>query len=78
MKLHQHDIEYEFKEGRFPQGWRGDAWCTTCDYVVYSREARRMEMFGLIRSINPPMKHEKPASTADSAMFKVTNLVVER
>ena len=78
MKPHQHKMEYEFEEGKFPQGWRGDAWCKTCDYAVYSREARRMEMFGLIRNINPPTKHEKPNDTADSAMFKINNLVVER
>ena len=78
MKQHQHEIEYEFGEGRFPQSWRGDQWCKTCDYVVYSREARRMEMFGLIRNINPPTKHEKSNNTADSAMFKVESLIVER
>ena len=75
---HQHTMEYEFKKGRFPQEWRGDQWWKTCDYAVYSREARRMEMFGLIKVINPPTKHEKDTRSVDSAMFKVTNLVVER
>ena len=78
MQQHQHEMEYEFEEGRFPQSWRGDAWCKTCNYAVFSSEGKRMEMFGLPRIVNPPTKHEKVDSSADSAMFKVSNLKVER
>ena len=71
---HTHDIEYEFPKGKFPS-WRGDQWCKTCDYAIYSREAKRMEMFGLIENITPP-QYKESTGTADSAMFKVTNLKV--
>lgn len=47
---HKHTMEYEFEEGKFPRGWRGDMWCKSCDYSINSREARRMEMFGLARA----------------------------
>lgn len=69
-------MQYEFRKGRFPRGWRGDGRCKTCDFRYFSREAIRMEMFGLIKIINPPQKHEKNRGTADSSMFKITNLKV--
>lgn len=77
MSQHQHEMEYEFEEGRF-LNWRGDYWCRNCDYVIYSRENIRAQMFGMVSVINPPSKHEKNSSSADSAMFKISNLTVER
>ena len=44
---YKHRMVYEFRKGRFPRGWRGDSWCKNCNYMIYSREAKRMEMFGL-------------------------------
>ena len=73
---HKHKLEFEFEEGKFPRGWRGDKWCKNCDFKIYSREAMRMEMFGLGRVLNPPNKHEKDTGSADNAMFKVENLKV--
>ena len=73
---HKHDLDFEFEEGRFPRGWRGDSWCKSCNYTIYSREAMRMEMFGLIRNVNPPtMKGFKPG-TMDGDMFRVVDIKV--
>lgn len=73
----KHEIVFEFEAGKFPGGWRGDRWCTKCNWAIYSREAKRIEMFGLIQNINPPGKHDGDTGTADSSMFKVGSLVVE-
>lgn len=67
---HQHKIKYEFEDGRFSRGWRGDSWCEACPYAVFSREQMRMEMFNLASVLNPPQKHDKEGNTTDSAMFK--------
>lgn len=77
---HKHKIEYEFEEGRFPRGWRGDWACTVkgCQKYYFSREAIRMEMFGLMRNPNPPSAKEKETGTADSAMFRVEGIEVKK
>lgn len=75
MKKHNHRIKYEFKKGQFPRGWRGDSWCIRCGETYFSREAMRMEMFGLVGILNPPNKKGDTAK-ADSAMFKVSKLTV--
>lgn len=73
---HQHRTEYEFKEDRFPN-WKGDQWCKSCNYKLFSRESTRLEMFGLVRSTPSPHSKEKDKGNADSAMFRISNLEVK-
>lgn len=66
MIKHRHNMDYEFEEGRFVRGdgssWRGDSYCKIkgCNYAVFSREAMRMQMFGLgrVRTQVMPNKDE--------------------
>lgn len=71
----RHNIKYEFDEERF-NGWRGDRWCTKCDYALFSSESKRMENFGNIRILNPPKKGEIETGATDSQMFKIGELKI--
>lgn len=48
-RLFGHKIIYEFDKNRF-NGWRGDTLCRYCSYRIYSREAMRMQYFGMYRT----------------------------
>ena len=75
-KSGNHKIKHEFREGKFPRGWRGDYWCKNCPYAVFSREARRMEMFGLIKNVNPPTMKGLKSGTVDGDMFRVGRIKI--
>ena len=68
--------EYEFPAGKFLRGWRGDRWCITCDFTIFSSEATRMAMFCLGKVLNPPTMTIGKAGVPDHEMFRVGELTI--
>lgn len=54
----QHELTNEKEYFKWGGNFEGDTWCKKCDYVAYSREAKRMEYFSLYPIANPTRKNE--------------------
>lgn len=74
-RLFGHTIMYEFDKKEFKDGWRGDKWCACCSYGIFSREAKRMEHFGLQGFPDYNVESIEDKGNVKLAMYRVSNLL---